>query len=92
MSYCIKYDPEKKKIYPQKATGKPRWLILALVLVVLLFAAQKLDTSGKIKSILLPGDPQTTSAALSTMITEIREGEPVGEAVTAFCLEIIHNE
>lgn len=91
MSYRIEYNPEKNQIYPISAKRKTKWLMIALAAIVALFVIQKVDKTKEIKSLLIPGDPEVTAAAFSTMLENIREGEGVGDAVTAFCLEIISN-
>lgn len=91
MSYSIEYDPEKNKLYPQKSERKHKWLIIALVAMISLFFLQKIDSKHVLKSFLIPGDPEITSAAFSSMVEDIREGDTVANAVTAFCLEIIDN-
>ncbi|MBQ7340855.1 MAG: hypothetical protein IJW41_01635 [Oscillospiraceae bacterium] len=40
---------------------------------------------------LLPGDPDKTQAALATLTEDIRAGESLGQAITAFCQEIVDN-
>lgn len=91
MSYSIDYNPEKKKTYPLPAERKPKWLIVALAIMTVLFLLQKIDRDHILKSFLIPGDPEITAAAFSSMVDDIREGETVGKAITAFCLEIIDN-
>ncbi|MBR4109851.1 MAG: hypothetical protein IKK41_06055 [Oscillospiraceae bacterium] len=92
MSYRIEYNPEKNRQYPMQAARKPKWLIAALVVIVVLFMFQKIDRNHILRSWLLPGDSDVTVSAFSSMVDGIRAGEPVKDAVTAFCLEIIHNE
>ncbi len=89
MSYRIEYNPEKKKRYPLTTGFMPKWLIFAVIIMVALFAVQRLDTNKTIRTWLLPGDPEITDAALSSMVEDIREGESVKDAITTFCLEII---
>lgn len=91
MSYRIEYNPEKNRKYPIPRTKNRKWVIVALTALVLLFALLKFDGSKTISSWLIPGDPEITVAAFSDMVADIRSGEPAGEAVTAFCLEIIRN-
>ena len=91
MSYRIEYNPEKNRIYPMSSSRKPKWLIVILVVVVTLFALQKLNRNQILKSWMLPGDPEVTAAAFSAMVDDISEGVSVGDAVTTFCLEIIDN-
>lgn len=37
---------------------------------------------------LIPGDRDVTKEAFNTMVEDVREGERVSEAITAFCEEI----
>lgn len=39
--------------------------------------------------ILCPGDPSVTEAALTQMVTDIKNGNSVSDAITAFCTDII---
>ena len=91
MSYRIDYNPENRKKYPMKKTKTTSWLIYTLVVIAVIFTAQKACKNEAIKTVLLPGDPEITSSAISTMIDDVKSGEPIKDAVTAFCLEIIHN-
>ena len=47
--------------------------------------------SGKVRSALLPGDPQITEKALITLADDIKQGDAVSDAVTAFCRTILEN-
>ena len=38
---------------------------------------------------LLPGDPAVTAAALENMAADLKAGQSVRDAITAFCAEII---
>ncbi len=91
MSYRIEYDPQKNKRYPIPSARKPGWLVITLAAVVALFALQKLAQKEKMMSWLIPGDSAITSGAFSEMLDNIREGDSVGTAVTAFCREILDN-
>jgi hypothetical protein len=53
--------------------------------IALMFPAGRL----RIRDLLLPGDEEITAAALEGMVSDLRAGEPVGEAVESFCREII---
>ncbi len=91
MSYSVEYSPEKKRIYPTSLSRKPKWILVILAVMIALFALQKTDKDQILKSWLLPGNPDVTAAAFTSMVDDIREGESVRDAVTAFCLEIINN-
>lgn len=44
-----------------------------------------------VRDYLLPGDPVVTAAALENMADSLKAGEPLLDAVTAFCREIVEN-
>lgn len=83
MGYRIVYGKQEKKIIPFKRIG-----VIAAVIAVsamLLWPASR----SAVAEILLPGDAEITAKALQTMAEELGEGQGIGEAVTAFCQEII---
>lgn len=63
-----------------------------VIITALLLAAFLAVSQWKgFQDALLPGDNAITRKALSGMISVLREGEPVGKAVRAFCQEIVDN-
>ncbi len=91
MSYRVEYNPEKHNKYPIPTQKKPKWIFVALVVFVAIFTLQKSEKLQSVRSWLIPGNPEITAAAFSTMVDQVRSGEPVREAVTTFCQEIIDN-
>ena len=84
MGYRIAYSQETSHKFPEK-TRKKRpllWVSTGALLIGLLAGGWKL---------LLPGDPETTQTALTHLVEDIRAGESVSQAVTAFCQEIVDN-
>lgn len=61
------------------------FLLTFLLLTELFWPAGK----EKLRHILLPGDPDVTAHAVTVLVDDLRAGEPVGEAVKAFCSEIL---
>lgn len=86
MAYRIVYGPEPKP----KREGSKRWIAL-LCVAVLLIGLFLTGADESVKRWLLPGDPEETAAALDNLVQGIREGENLGEAVGAFCREIVEN-
>lgn len=87
MGYKIHYGP---RILAEKKKG--RWKIavaVALGLAIILVAWDILTSGYPMGIWLLPGDGEVTAMALDTMVESIRDGEPLGEAITIFCKEII---
>ena len=91
MSYCVEYSPELKKQYPSAPKAgrkKPNRLLIWVVVITL--SVWGLFGSGLLHN-LIPGDPAVTTAAFSDLVNGIGEGEPVQEAVFAFCRDVIVN-
>lgn len=91
MSYRITYTSfgEEKK----RPAGNRKWTgVMAAVLVIaLVFGAIAVKNTGLrwVQNYLLPGDPAVTAAALEGMIEDLKNGDSLGNAVTAFCREIV---
>ena len=64
-----------------------KWLCFVLVGVALVLAL----SSAALRHYLLPGDPAVTERALQELASDLRTGEKVSDAVTAFCREILDN-
>ena len=88
MSYKIQYSPETSSQYPQYRSNKPfnykRWLTVAIAIVAVLW----IHLYG-VPDFLIPGNPEVTKTAASTLVDEIKNGATVGNAVTAFCKTIL---
>ena len=91
MGYRIEYDG----IGIQKRRGEIKWrgwitLVCVLLLVV---GAITVKTVGLqwVQEVLLPGDPDVTAAALEGLVDDLRQGDALGQAIRAFCEEIIAN-
>lgn len=68
---------------------RPIWILILLVITVLGYTIQ--SNRDILRDYILPGDPEITAAAFGSLVDGIRQGENFGDAVTAFCLEIIEN-
>ena len=64
------------------------WLIVFALLVRLFFPAGSLQ----LRSILLPDPENITQAAISDFMSDLRNGEPLGDALYAFCEHIIFHD
>lgn len=85
MSYQINYDPSRKrKFYTANNKRVPNWLLVATGVAIAACIFNK-----ELKALLIPGDPQVTSAAFSALTDNIKEGDSLKDAVTAFCREVI---
>jgi hypothetical protein len=88
MAYQIQYGKSTikeriAKIRSLKNLEIYKWAIIgtAMMTIFLLGHFGALD-------FLIPGDREVTKEAFNTMVEDVREGESVSEAITAFCEEI----
>ena len=90
MGYRITYgqDVIKSKLPPDRKKLVFRRIILAALACVAVALAL---SSATIRHYLLPGDPVVTERALQELVSDLRSGEKVSDAVTAFCQEILDN-
>ena len=89
MGYRIEYDSGVVKMKTNKSKKPKKKVFLgvaALLTAVLLFWP-----AGRywLRDLLLPGDAEITSVALDGLVDDLSAGEPVKEALQAFCQEII---
>lgn len=87
MSYQIRYETEKSRMYPMKHIRFGRKRVLAYVGIAIITLA--LGSVRCVREFLIPGDPDDTCAAFSRMITNLQSGDSIGNAITTFCSEII---
>ena len=91
MAYRIVYGEDPAKTGKERfRTGRFR-LMTAVCFVLFLLSVKLLWDDGldHIRQILLPGSGDTTLQALDQMVAQIQAGTKLGDAVTAFCREII---
>lgn len=94
MGYRIVYNPETESKYPmmKQKPNMRKWPVLVLAASVLLITLVKPELREKAAEWILPGDPEVTKAAFNLMLDEIRSGDEISDAVTAFCKEIMGHE
>lgn len=90
MSYCIEYEPHKNKLYPKFKVKKQRNLSKIIICITVLLAVVFACRAEPVRGWLIPGDPQVTSAAFSSMVEQMKQGASVQDAVTAFCVQVIN--
>lgn len=94
VSYRITYGPPVPPPYPnQDKTSHLRlmtamWFLLFALLVRLYFPAG----TAQLQTILLPDSNSITQAALGSLMAELRNGEHLGDALYAFCEEVIAHD
>ena len=88
MGYKILYPGVKKRQYQnsRRLSSKSRLIIIASLCSALVLAAVLWYTG---LGWILPGDSEVTQYALQTMIDRLQDGEALGDAVAAFCREVV---
>jgi hypothetical protein len=91
LGYRIKYEGDMVITTTQPAMNKKAKRILCIAIsicsiVMLLSVSSGLD---KLKEWILPGNAKITETALNTFATDLKQGEPLDDAITAFCREIL---
>ncbi len=91
MAYSIQYGAGEIRKEEIKPAGFPysRQLLTGAAIFLLLMGIFSFIGVDNIKTFLLPGDPAVTEAAFVGMVEDIRAGERLSDAVTAFCQEIM---
>lgn len=91
MSYQIRYgEPGRKSGRNRRASGK-RFLLPALIVLLgaVLFRVAFPTQAESVRQALFPALTEDTVAAFQEMTIQIRSGTGFGEAITAFCREIV---
>ncbi len=92
MSYRIEYgDGLTKEIIADSPIRRKSIPILTLLMTVCVILFILFSAGGKVRDILIPGNAEVTRRAVSGFVDDIKEGEQVRDALTAFCVEIIEN-
>ena len=90
MAYKIEYGSggaEKKALQPCKRRLPLTVGVLCVFLLMTLLCWPKGRTA--LREVVLPGDAEVTADALQGLASDLRAGEGVSNAVTAFCQQII---
>ena len=91
MSYKIVYGPMPDVPKVRKGGTLRLRMLTAVFLLLFVFLVGQAWPEGRevLRRCLIPGEPTVTEALFADMLSEIRAGEPVEEAVTAFCRELM---
>ena len=93
MGYRIQYGKTiTKELLSEPKKGihtSVKRTILLIVCCIVIFAISK--NKDAIADFLLPGNGQTTKAAVCAFAEDLQNGEHLKEAFTAFCQEIVNN-
>lgn len=87
MPYRIDYGPTKKVRGAEKRRS-PRAALGALCILILLALALWPKGAQVLRSLLIPGDPAVTVAALEGLAGDLRSGADLQDALAAFCAQV----
>lgn len=91
MAYRIDYENGAIKTEIRvKQSGLKRILSFVCLVALLVGIAYAGWYRLRIRDLILPGNADLTQAAIDNMVNNLRSGQGAGEAITAFCREIIY--
>ncbi len=92
MSYSIHYGPDRPRSAPKK---RSHFGLVGAVLVIMVCAVAVgwalPGQAEQFKQALLPWTRSEVRTAFADLREDVREGQSLQDALTAFCLEIIHD-
>ncbi len=93
MSYQVVYGSFNRDHPIKSKKHQNKGAFAAVIVAVLILGAMtvRLRALPWVKEYLLPGDPEVTAMALDSLVQDLREGDSLGQAVTAFCREIMEH-
>ncbi len=93
MAYQISYGQtmEKTPITEKRILRLSKKQRTIIITAVLSAGLAVLSQRKSFQDALLPGNSQVTREAISGMISDLQAGELLGDAVRAFCQEIVDN-
>ncbi len=91
MGYQIQYGQTAVKTYiPERKRFRfNRKSVKILIVCVLIMLGTILGSRETIQNFFLPGNSQITREAVTQMVTNLKEGEPLAASFEAFCREIV---
>jgi hypothetical protein len=90
MSYSIEYNPELKNKYPSSKT-KIELPTKKLIILFVVLITSYVFMQCRLYRYCIPGNPDVTVSAFSTMVERVGDGDSVKDAFCGFCREIIQN-
>ena len=91
MGYQIQYGativkthiPDRKKTRFSRKNAGILFTVLVILLAIICVGRED------VQDFLIPGNSQVTRTAVTKMITDIKDGEPLSASFEAFCREIV---
>lgn len=94
MPYRIEYGSAIPPQYIKKKKPLRLQIMTAIFLLTFSLLVRQFFPAGtqKLRQILLPGTPSVTQEALDMLMGDLRDGESLGDAFTAFCVYIVDHD
>ncbi len=85
------YEGEVVKTTIQSPMGNhaKRFVCIAVSICTVVMLLSATGYLEKFKEWIIPGDAEVTEAALSTLVEDLKQGDSLDDAITAFCQEIL---
>ena len=92
MGYTIRYGPEPKAVKQRRMRNSRIWVFAAMLALTVILASYFYPVEMQLlKESLFPWTQPSVKAAFAEFLTDLRSGDTLHDAATAFCLEIIEN-
>lgn len=93
MSYTINYETVAPKAVKGTFEPKLKKASIKLIVITAIIGLVWLITPVRVAVLdfLLPGKGDITRKAAGEFIADVKQGEPIKEAFTEFCIEIVEN-
>ena len=91
MSYYVEYNPELHMKYPSVGNGNNKMKRFKILFALMILIGGGCYFRNEIIDIIVPGDNAVTVSAVSSLVENVKAGEPVYESLVTFCEEIIVN-
>ena len=92
MGYRISYENGcEKKTIANSDKGMLRKHLALIIAALLIVVASLLLRSTEVRRIILPGNGAVTEEAIKNFINSLEDGLHLGDAIAAFCQEIVQS-
>lgn len=93
MAYRIVYGADMQKKHKSEFNFLQFQVMTAVFLLLFTLGVRQFWPEGtqKLREVLLPDTQNETQSAFETLAENLASGESIGDAVTVFCQEILHD-
>lgn len=91
MSYKVQYNPELNRKYPAFGLQNQKFKSRIITCFFAVLVGGVILIKSGLAQYFIPGDPEVTTAAFSTLVEQVGNGENVTAAIMDFCSEILQH-